>query len=143
MALGWTGHLLYLALLFGWALPVIGLHWLVGAPELKAHRWVLLLGVLVPTAYLVLADTVAIGSGVWEISRTYTIGVRVGGLVLEEVIFFVLTNVMVAQSIILFLSPSARRRAWERGRSLLRRGDETSAPHMTDAITSSRDADAV
>lgn len=118
---GWVEHLTYMALLLGWAVPVIGLHWLVGAPELRAHRAVLLPGILVPTLYLSLADTVAIGSGVWEISRDLTIGVRVGGLVFEEVVFFFLTNVMVAQSMILFLSPTARARAWGKGRALLRR----------------------
>lgn len=143
MSLGWIEHLTYLALLFGWALPVIGLHWMVGAPELKAHRRVLLIGVLVPTTYLSLADAAAIGSGVWEISRELTVGVRIGGLVLEEIIFFFLTNVMVAQSMILFLSPSARRRAWERGRALLYRGERMPTRHAPDAVGSSRDVDAV
>lgn len=111
----------YLALLIGWAAPVIALHWIVGAPELRARLKVLAIAVLVPTVYLSLADAVAIGSGVWAISEELTVGWRAGSLVFEEALFFFLTNVLVAQSIILFLSPSARDRADRIARSLLRR----------------------
>jgi lycopene cyclase domain-containing protein len=103
-------RLTYLALLIGWAAPVIALHWLVGAPELRARLRLLAVAVLVPTAYLSLADSVAIGSGVWSISEELTLGWRAGSLVFEEAIFFFLTNVLVAQSIILFLSASTRAR---------------------------------
>lgn len=114
-------HLTYLALLAGWAAPVIALHWIVGARALRARLRLLAVAVIVPTAYLSLADAAAIGSGIWSISEQLTIGVRVGSLVFEEVVFFFLTNVMVAQSIVLFLSPSARARAWRLGRRMLRR----------------------
>lgn len=114
-------HLTYLALLFGWAAPVIALHWIVGAAELRARFGLLAIAVLLPTVYLALADAVAIGSGVWSISEELTVGWRAGSLVFEEVIFFFLTNVLVAQSIVLFLSPSARDRAAGRARVLLRR----------------------
>lgn len=111
----------YLALLIGWAAPVIALHWIIGAPELRVRLRLLAVAVIVPTVYLSLADAVAIGSGVWSISEELTVGVRVRSLVLEEVLFFFLTNVLVAQSIILFLSPSARERADRMMRTLLRR----------------------
>ena len=103
--------LTYLLLLLAWALPVIALHWCVGAPELRAHARLLLVAVLVPTIYLSLADAVAIDAGIWSISEELTVGWQIGTLVFEEVVFFLLTNVLVAQSIILFLSPSARARA--------------------------------
>ena len=110
----------YLALLFIWAAPVIALHWIVGAPELRARLRLLAVAVLVPTLYLSLADAVAIGSGIWSISQDLTVGWRVGSLVFEEVVFFFLTNVLVAQSLVLFLSRSARSRADRILRSLLR-----------------------
>jgi lycopene cyclase domain-containing protein len=103
-------HLTYLALLIGWAAPVITLHWLVGAPELRARLRLLAVAVLVPTVYLSLADAIAIGSGVWSISEELTLGWRAGSLVFEEALFFFLTNVLVAQSIVLFLSASTRAR---------------------------------
>ena len=114
-------RLTYLALLLGWALPVIGLHGLVGAPELRARWRLLLVAVFVPTVYLSAADAVAIGSGVWSISVELTVGWRLGSLVFEEAVFFLLTNVMVAQSVVLFLSPAARARAWRLARRISRR----------------------
>jgi lycopene beta-cyclase len=104
-------NLVYLSLLLGWALPVIALHWVFGAPELLARWKLLLVAVAVPTVYLSLADAVAIGSGIWSISEELSIGLRAGSLVFEEALFFLMTNVLVAQTIILFLSPSARGRA--------------------------------
>jgi lycopene beta-cyclase len=117
--------LTYLLLLLVWAAPVIALHWLVGARELFARFRLLAVAVLVPTVYLTLADAFAIGSGVWSISDTLTAGVRAGSLVLEEAIFFFLTNLLVAQSIILFLAPSARGRA---ARLVRRRGRPAAPP---------------
>ncbi|MFN8557975.1 MAG: lycopene cyclase domain-containing protein [Dehalococcoidia bacterium] len=104
------GRSTYLALLLGWALPVVALHWVVGAPELRRRFRVLVPAVLAPTAYLVLVDTVAVSSGAWHISDDLTVGWRWGGLVLEEALFFFLTNVMVAQSVILFTAKEPRAR---------------------------------
>lgn len=101
----------YLALLLVWALPVVALHWAVGAAELRRRARILAAAVLLPTLYLAFADAVAIGSGAWHISDRLTLGVRWRGLVFEEVLFFFLTNLMVAQSVILFLSPATRARA--------------------------------
>lgn len=114
-------RLTYFALLIGWAAPVIALHWAVGAPELRARLKLLAIAVLVPTVYLSLADAVAIDAGVWSISEELTVGWRVGSLVFEEALFFFLTNVLVAQSIVLFLSRPARDRADRMARSVLRR----------------------
>ena len=116
-----SDRLTYLVLLIGWAAPVIALHWVVGAPELRAKWKLLTVATLIPTAYLSLADAFAIGHGVWSISEELTIGWRVGSLVFEEAVFFFLTNVLVAQSMILFLSPSARQRADRIARSAARR----------------------
>ena len=100
----------YLALLLGWALPVIALHWLVGAPELRRHVRLLIPAIALPTLYLATADAIAISAGAWHISERLTMGLRWRGLVFEEALFFVLTNVMVAQSVVLFLEPEPRAR---------------------------------
>lgn len=134
-------NLVYLTLLFGWALPVIALHWIVGAPALLARWKVLLVAVSVPTVYLSLADAVAIGSGIWSISEELSVGLRAGSLVFEEALFFLLTNLLVAQSIVLFLAPSARARAGRLFRACLsglptgagRKADDPAEP--TDAST--------
>jgi len=116
-------RLTYLALLLGWALPVVALHWLVGARVLRRNARLLVVAVLVPAIYLSLADAVAIGSGVWQISAELTLGLRLGSLILEEAIFFLLTCVMVAQSVVLFLSAEARANGLRLLRRLLRRPD--------------------
>lgn len=115
------GRFTYLALLLVWALPVLALHWAVGAPELRRHARLLLAAVLLPSVYLAVADGIAITAGAWHISDRLTLGVRWRGFVLEEALFFLLTNLMVAQSVVLFLAPEPgeRVRRWLRG---LRRG---------------------
>jgi 15-cis-phytoene synthase/lycopene beta-cyclase len=100
----------YLALLLGWALPVIALHWLVGASELRGHARVLIPAIVLPTLYLATADAIAISAGAWHISDRLTVGLRWRGLVFEEALFFLLTNVMVAQTVVLFLVPQPRAR---------------------------------
>lgn len=111
----------YLLLLLPWALPVIALHWWVGAEELRAHRRVLVIAVLVPTVYLAAADALAVAGGAWHISSGLTLGLRVGGWVFEETLFFLLTNIMVAQSVILFLEPGPRLRVIALSRRVLHR----------------------
>lgn len=113
----------YLLLLIAWAGPVLALHWAVGAPELRRRARLLAVAVVVPTIYLTAADSIAIESGIWQISERYSLGLRWRGLVVEEALFFLLTNTLVAQSIILFLSPEVRARMWRlRGRLLRRTG---------------------
>lgn len=104
----------YLLLLAVWAAPVIALHWIVGAPELRRSSRLLLVAIFIPTAYLAAADAIAITSGAWHLSDRLTLGIRWKGWVLEETLFFLLTNIMVAQSILLFLDPKPRERVWRR-----------------------------
>jgi len=49
-----------------------------------------------------LADNYAISDGIWHINPEHIIGLQVASLPLEEAIFFLVTNMMVAQGIILF-----------------------------------------
>ena len=93
----WT----YLVFELAWALPVILGQWVVGRDRLLARWRLLLLGTLIPTLYLCAADAFAIRVGIWQMSPTLTTNVRLGGLPLEEGIFFLLTNVMVVQGILL------------------------------------------
>ena len=50
-----------------------------------------------------IAAALAIEWNIWAISETYTLGLKVGGLPLEEAVFFLVTNLMVAQGLILFI----------------------------------------
>ncbi|WP_375335542.1 lycopene cyclase domain-containing protein [Halorussus sp. MSC15.2] len=53
------------------------------------------------------------GTGLWTISPDYSTGIHVAGLPVEEAIFFVLTNLLVVQGLLLFDWVTAR--ADERG----------------------------
>ena len=59
----------------------------------------------VPTLYLWFADAVAIHLGIWRISETQTLGIEFGPLPLEEATFFLATNLLVVQGLMLFLYP--------------------------------------
>lgn len=93
-------RLTYFALLLGWALPPIVLQWLAGWRWLNQHRRVWLLGILIPTLWLVLADSTALGI-VWTIAPDKSVGIFLGNIPIEEVFFFLLTNTLVVQSFLL------------------------------------------
>lgn len=90
----------YLVLELGWALPPIFLQWIVGWRFLKQQRRAWLGSIFGLTLYLSLADSTALGV-VWTIAPAKSLGIRFGNVPLEEVLFFLLTNTLVVQSVIL------------------------------------------
>ncbi|MFD1632646.1 lycopene cyclase domain-containing protein [Haloplanus ruber] len=100
-ALG-TPATFYLGAILVWAAPVLALQWAVGAPQLWARRRLVALGVLVPAAYLCVADRVAIEYGIWVLSAQYTTGRTLAGLPVEEALFFLVTNCFVVQGLVLY-----------------------------------------
>lgn len=95
---------LYLGLILAWATPVLTLQWAIGAAQLWDLRRLWLLGTVVPTLYLWVIDRIAIAQGIWHISETYTTGLQLWGLPIEEATFFLITNLMVVQGLLLFLA---------------------------------------
>jgi len=93
----------YLGLILVWAGPVLALQWIIGGVQLWAAKGIWLAGTLVPTLYLWIADRFAIGQGIWSISEVYTTGFHLFGLPIEEAIFFLVTNLLVVQGLLLFL----------------------------------------
>ncbi|MFB6217690.1 MAG: lycopene cyclase domain-containing protein [Halobacteriaceae archaeon] len=91
----------YLGAILVWAAPVAALQWAVGGPHLWRVRRTLALAVAVPTAYLWLADRLAIGLGLWQFSPERTTGLAVLGLPVEEAVFFLMTNILVVQGVLL------------------------------------------
>lgn len=94
-------HLTYLLFELGWALPVLALQWLAGGRVLWRQRRVLIQALVITTLYLSLTDAVAISHGIWVFHPARLLGARVGDLPLEELLFFLLTNAMVVQTVIL------------------------------------------
>ncbi len=93
----------YLGLILAWAMPVLILQWLAGGRYLLSNRKIFLLSTFLPSIYLWIADGLAISWGIWSISETYTIGLKVRSLPFEEAVFFLVTNLMVSQGVILFV----------------------------------------
>jgi putative membrane protein len=94
----------YLGLILVWAVPVMILQWAVGGQYLVSNMKVYLWGLIPPTIYLCVVDAIAIHLHVWKISMTQTVGVHFGPLPLEEAVFFLVTNVMLVQGLVLFIA---------------------------------------
>jgi lycopene cyclase domain-containing protein len=61
------------------------------------------------TIFFSAVDAFAIRAGIWFFDPAQILGLHVGPLPLEEVLFFFLTSWLVAQSLVLMLPPSLRR----------------------------------
>jgi len=112
----------YLTLILTWALLPVLLQVAVGGDVLFENWRLLLAGLLPPTLYLWLADGLAIQSGTWSISPQQTTGLMLGNLPVEEMIFFLMTNLLVVNGMILIFSPLIRERVrlgWARLRMRL------------------------
>jgi lycopene beta-cyclase len=96
---------LYLGLILVWAAPVLAAQWLFVAPGVVRAPRLFAVAVAVPTLYLWVADRIAIGAGIWSISPEYTTGLHLLGLPVEEALFFLVTNLLVVQGVLLFLNP--------------------------------------
>lgn len=107
----------YLGLILAWAAPVLAGQWAYAGGEICARRRGWLLGVAVPTLYLWVADAIAIRLGIWEISERFTVGLVFWTLPLEEAVFFLVTNLLVVQGLLLFLYPPHRAAAGPAGRA--------------------------
>jgi lycopene cyclase domain-containing protein len=92
----------YVGAILAWAGPVLALQWGFGWPYLWRIRRRLVLGTVVPTAYFAAADRIAIEVGIWSISGTYTTGVTVMSLPIEEGAFFLISNLFVVQGLLLY-----------------------------------------
>lgn len=99
----------YLGAIVAWAAPVLALQWAVGGGVLWRERRLVAVAVGVPTTYLCLADRLAIGRGIWTISPDHTTGLAIAGLPVEEATFFLVTNLMLVQGLVLFHWLSERR----------------------------------
>ncbi len=105
------GHWTYLVLEVIWAVPIIVMQWLLGL-DLMIRRWkVWLPGILIPSLYLSFADSFAINGHTWTINPDFSLNIFLPlGVPLEELIFFVLTNTLVVQGLILLAMPGVRAR---------------------------------
>ncbi|HVC82620.1 MAG TPA: lycopene cyclase domain-containing protein [Chloroflexota bacterium] len=102
------GHQTYLVFEVCWALPVLLLHWIVGWRRLAPRLGLMLIAAVSATAYLSVADGVAIHTGIWTLHADRVLGPALDRVPMEESLFFLLTNLMVAQTIVLLWRPPRR-----------------------------------
>jgi lycopene cyclase domain-containing protein len=100
------GHWTYMGLIVAWAFPILALMWGVGGHLIVARARILAWTVIPSTLWLWFADRVAIGLGIWDITDATRTQVDLIGLPIEEALFFLVTNLMVAQGLILLERPA-------------------------------------
>lgn len=98
----YADHLLF------WFLPIIVLQWAFGWSILVPYADIVVLAAIVWGTYYTIADIVAVREGIWYFDRSQTTGLTVGPLPWEEVAFFVLTSLLVSQSVLLLLPQGLR-----------------------------------
>jgi lycopene cyclase domain-containing protein len=103
----WT----YLSIILFWALPPIIIQLLFGADILWHYRRLVFWAIAVPATYLSLVDMAALTETTWSISTNQTTGILFFGILpLEEVIFFFVTNILIAFGLTLLLANVSQER---------------------------------
>ncbi len=107
--MGWTPGT-YLLITLIWALPPIILQLAYGADILWQERWLIAATIVPLSIYLWAADALAIHAGIWAINRGQSTGVFIGGLPIEEAVFFFVTVVLITFGMTLTMSEESRKR---------------------------------
>ncbi len=100
----------YLGLELVWALPPIMIQLIVGADILWHYRRIIFWSLLPVTLYLWVGDALAIASGTWTINLSQSTGILIGPLPLEEMVFFLTTNMLITFGLVLLLARASRER---------------------------------
>ena len=115
-AVGWwltrSEPTFYIGMILVWAGPPLALQWAYGGHYLVRNARALAAGVVPPTVYLASVDRFAIENSLWIISERFTTGVGVLGLPVEEGAFFLVTNLLVVQGVMLFRWTLDEWRVW-------------------------------
>jgi len=97
------------AIHLAWFLPVIYVQWILAPLLFLAHAALLALVTAIFGVYYTLADLVAVRAGTWFFDEKQITGVKLGGVLpWEEIAFFFLTSLLVAQSYLLLLPSDLR-----------------------------------
>jgi lycopene cyclase domain-containing protein len=91
-----------------WFLPVLSLQWILAPLLLITHLGLLAVMAFGFGLYYTLADLVAVRAGIWFFDEKQITGYKIAGLPWEEIAFFILTSLLVAQSFLLLLPDDQR-----------------------------------
>lgn len=97
------GKMNYLFHLLGWAGLFILIQYLFGRKKIFKYKDFIFFPSIIMTIYFSIADSISIGKGIWGFDPEQTIGTRIFNIPLEEIIFFLCTNLLVTEAMILFL----------------------------------------
>lgn len=98
----------YLFHLLAWSLPFLGLQWIIGYRIFLRNWRAILYPTLIGGTYYTIVDMFAVRSGIWFFDPNQILGIHLGPLPLEEVLFFYITSWLVCQSLVLFLPEKLR-----------------------------------
>jgi lycopene cyclase domain-containing protein len=92
----------YFSLIIIWSFPPVILQLAFGADILWQRKKMLILSILIPTLYLSLADAFAINIGIWTVELNTSLGILIGNILpVEEMLFFLMTNILIVFAIML------------------------------------------
>lgn len=102
--IGQNGDGTYLGLILAWACPFLFTTWSLTGEMLLSMPWTsTLLPILAPTFYLWLVDELSLRRGIWTIETGTKLNSQLfGSLDVEEAVFFLITNTLVAFGIAAF-----------------------------------------
>ncbi|MCX6140415.1 MAG: lycopene cyclase domain-containing protein [Candidatus Kapabacteria bacterium] len=96
-------HLLY------WFLPVVIVQWIFGWVVLGPHIYIITLSAFLIGTILTASDVWAVRRGIWFFDERQITGPKLATILpWEEIAFFYITSIVVAQSMVLFLPINAR-----------------------------------
>jgi lycopene cyclase domain-containing protein len=101
----WT----YLFHLVGWTAPIFAAQWILVRPILRQNLREVILASLIGTVFFSAIDSIAVRAAIWFFDPRQILGVFIGPLPLEEVLFFFLTSLLVSQSLVVLLPVGYRR----------------------------------
>lgn len=92
-----------------WTAPVIAGQWVIGWRIFRRNLRAIFIPAGLATVFYACCDQVAVRSGLWFFDERQILGWRLGALPVEEVLFFLLTSLLVTQSLVLLLPDRYRR----------------------------------
>jgi len=97
------------AIHLAWFLPVVYAQWILAPPLFWDHAGLLAIMTAAFGVYYTLADLAAVRAGTWFFDEKQITGVKLAGILpWEEIAFFFLTSLLVAQSYLLLLPEDLR-----------------------------------
>lgn len=98
----------YMAHLFLWTLPVIAGQWAIAHRIFLANAKAVFFPTLLGGTYFTIADYFAVRQGLWYFDPKQILGVYLGPLPIEEILFFYVVSLLVAQSFVMLLPEHLR-----------------------------------